>query len=136
MSRENVEKLRPYMDPFNAEALSRGIVDIPFLDPDVTYEDAILPDHVGEVYRGRDGIGRAGQAWLAPFEQHSIELEKLIDAGDDVVAVLQFRMRARHTGIEFEGPVAWLITFRDGLITRWRAYRSGDEALEAVGLSE
>jgi hypothetical protein len=34
--------------------------------------------------------------------------------------------------MEFEGPLAYLYTFRDGKITHWRAYPSVDEALEAA----
>ena len=32
--------------------------------------------------------------------------------------------------------MAWVITVRDGKVTSHRGYRTGDEALEAVGLRE
>ena len=136
MSQENAERLRAYLEVFDSEALSRGEIDWPFLASDVTYADEILPDHVGEVYRGREGVGRAGRAWLAPYETHSIELERIIDAGDSVVSVHRFRARARTTGIEFDEPLAWLFKFRDGEVTHWHAYTSAEEALEAAGLRE
>ena len=34
--------------------------------------------------------------------------------------------------MEFEAQLAWLYTFREGQITRWRAYLSADDALEAA----
>jgi len=39
------------------------------LDSEVTYEDAILPDHVGETYRGVEGVARATERWLEPYEE-------------------------------------------------------------------
>jgi hypothetical protein len=32
--------------------------------------------------------------------------------------------------------MAWVITVRNGKVTRHHGYRTGDEALEAVGLKE
>jgi ketosteroid isomerase-like protein len=136
MSQENVECLRAYLEALDSEALSRGEVDWPYLADDATYTDQILPDHFGEVYRGREGIGRAAQVWLSPYEKHSIELERIIDAGDCVVSVHRFRARARHSGIEVDEPVAWLFTFSDGKVTRWQAYRSAGKALAAAERSE
>src|SRR5688572_27001576 len=136
MAQQIVEGLRAYLDAFDSEALSRGEVDCPYLASDVTYADEILPDHVGEVYRGREGIGRAGRAFLAPYETHSIELEQIIDAGECVVSIHRFRATARHTGIEFDVPLAWLFQVRDGEVTHWHAYGSREEALEAAGLPE
>ncbi len=134
MSRENVEKLRAYLETFDSEALSRGELDCPFLAPDVTYADEVLPDHIGEVYRGRQAIGHAGRVWLEPYEAHSIELERVIDAGRCVVSVHRFRATARHSGIEFDLPLAWLFKFRGEEIVHWHAYQSEEEALKAAGL--
>ena len=129
---ENVEKLRVWLKTWDLEALIRGEIDFSFVDPDVTYEDAILPDHAGEVYRGQQALIHAAQVWLGPYETFSLGLERILDAGDCVVSIHRFRARARHTGIEFEEPLAWLFTLRAGKIIRWRAYRSADEALEAA----
>jgi ketosteroid isomerase-like protein len=132
MSRENAEKVRAYLETFDSEALSRGQVDCPFLAPDATYADDVLPDHVGDVYRGREAMGRAGQVWLEPYERHSIELERVIDAGDCVVSVLRFRATARHTGVEHDLPLAWLFRFHGAEVVHWHAYQSEEEALEAA----
>lgn len=105
------------------------------LDPGVTYEDATLPDHVGETYRGHEGVLRATERWLEPFEWLAVELERIIGAGDRFVSVHRFRAKARHTGIELEGPVAYLWTFRDGKVIHFRSYRDPEEACEAAGLS-
>jgi ketosteroid isomerase-like protein len=132
MPPEHVERLRAYLETFDSEALSRGEVDFAHLTSDVTYADEVLPDHAGAVYRGRREIGRAGQEWLEPFDEHSIELERFSEVGECVVSVHRFRARAQHTGIEFDAPVAWLFRFRDGKVAHWHAYSSEEEALEAA----
>ena len=61
----------------------------------------------------------------------------LVDAGERVVLLFDLQVRGRSTGIEMPfGKVAWVYTFRDGLIVHMKLYMSQAEALEAVGLSE
>src|SRR6478672_7819089 len=119
MSQENVESLRAFLEPWGREAWQQGeVIDMSFLDRDVIYEDANLPDHIGEVYRGDEGIVRAAKRWIEPFEWLRVELEQIMDAGDDrLVSIHRGRSKARHTGIEFDEPVAYVWTFRDGKIT-------------------
>jgi len=106
------------------------------LDPEITYEDTTLPDHVGETYRGHEGVARATERWAEPYEELTIELERIVGAGDRLVSIHRVRARARHTGIEFEGPLAYLWTFRNGKVNQFRSFRDPEEALEAAGLRE
>jgi ketosteroid isomerase-like protein len=106
------------------------------LDPEVAYEDTTLPDHVGETYRGHEGVARATARWAEPYETFSMKLERIVGAGDQLVSIHRGRGRARYTGIEAEGPVAYLWTFRGGKIIRFESFRDPDEALKAAGLSE
>lgn len=106
------------------------------LDPKVTYEDTILPDHVGEAYRGHAGVARATERWLEPYERLTIELEQIVGAEDRLVSIHRVWGRARHTGIEAEGPVAYLWTFRDGKVIHFQSYRDPEEALAAAGQRE
>ncbi|HXF00961.1 MAG TPA: nuclear transport factor 2 family protein [Solirubrobacterales bacterium] len=136
MSQENVENLRVLLHAWNPEAWRRGEIDTSLLDPHVTYEDKNLPDHVQETYRGHEGVLRATARWLEPFAEMTIELEEIVGTGDRLVSVHRVSGKARHTGIELSGPVAYQWTFRDGKVIYFRSYRSRDEALEAAGLSE
>jgi ketosteroid isomerase-like protein len=111
-------------------------MDMSFLDPEVIYEDSNLPDHVGEAYRGHEGIVRAAERWIEPFEWLLIELEQIVDAGDRLVSIHRARSKARYTGIEFDTPLAYLWTFRDGKVIHFRSFREPGEALEAAGLRE
>ena len=137
MSQENVgavnaENLRAFW-----EAWTPGDdMDMSILDPKVTYQDANLPDHIGETYRGHEGVARATERWLEPYESVTIELERIVGRGDHLVSIHHARSKARYTGIEDEGPVAYTWTFRDGKVIHFRSYRDPAEALEAAGLRE
>ena len=111
-------------------------MDMSFFDPDVAYEDTVLPDHGDEVYRGHEGVFRAGERWIEGFEWLLVELERIVVAGDRIVSLHRARSRALHTGIEFEAPVAYLWTFRDGKVIHFRSYRDVEQAVEAAGLEE
>ena len=132
MSQDNVESLRAFW-----EALTPGSeMDMSVLDPDVTYEDSNLPDHIGEAYRGHEGIARATERWLEPYESLTIELERIVGGGDRLVSIHHARSKARYTGIEDEGQLAYVWTFRDGKVVHFRSYRDPDEALQVAGLGE
>src|SRR5438128_3628232 len=139
MSEENAENLRAFWEAWTLitwtqEAWRRGEIDMSLFDPDVTYEDTTLPDHVGETYRGHEGVVRATERWIEPYEGLLIELEQIVDAGDRLVSIHRARAKARHTGIEFEGLLAYLWTFRDGKVTHFRSFRDPEQAMEAAGL--
>jgi ketosteroid isomerase-like protein len=144
MSQSNVEKvraslatwdgvmLRPEERPF--ERVMSLDETIAFFDPEAVYEDAVLPDHAGEAYRGPYAWARAAEVWLEPCEWLIVELERTIDADDRVLSLHRARMKMRLTGLEFEMPVAYLFTFQEGKVVHARAFADHAEALKAVGL--
>jgi ketosteroid isomerase-like protein len=142
MSQENVENLRAFLETWFEEALTpeawhRGeVIDMSFLDPDVIYEDTNLPDHAGEAYRGHEGVVRAAERWLETSEWLLVELEQIVDAGDRLVSIHRARSKARHTGIEFDTPLAYVWTFRDGKVIHFQSFRDPGQAFKAAGLSE
>ena len=105
-------------------------------DPEITYEDTALPDHAGETYRGVDGVIRATERWVEPFEEMTIDLERIVGTGDRLVSIHRWRARARSTGIAFDEPLAIVWTFRRGKVIHFRSFRDPDQALEAAGLSD
>ena len=142
MSQENVEALRAFLEtwsrePWTLEAWERApMIDLSLLDPDVVYEDTTLPDHIGEAYRGHEGIIRAAKRWVEPFESLLVELDEIVDAGDRIVSTHRGSGNARFSGIDLGGPVAYVWTFRAGKVIHFKSYREVPEALEAAGLSE
>src|SRR3954471_1240441 len=119
MSQENVESLRAYWEKWN-----QGEADpSSLLDPEVVYEDSNLPDHTGEAYRGHAGVARATERWLEPFENLTVELERIVGSGDRLVSIHHAKATARHTGIELEGPLAYFYEFREGKVIYFRSFR-------------
>ena len=132
MSRENVERLREGFEAFLARTSGWGTE---LLHPDVVWDatNSQIFD-ISRVYHGPAGVADFWREWLGAWETVEFDYE-LVDAGDQVVALVDQRMRGRSTDIEVPlGKYAHLYTFRDGLIVHWKLYESQAEALEAAGL--
>ena len=142
MSQENVEQLRAGLESFLAgtsesareDMLSRSAEN---WHPEIGLDSSETPAlDVSGVYRGSDAVKRFWREWLAAWETIRSEYE-LVDAGDRVVMLLDPRMRGRSTGIDVPfGKIAWVLTYRSGLVIRQKLYMDQSEALKAVGLEE
>ena len=132
MSRENVDDLRAFWETWN----TREAPDMSLLDPEVTYEDTILPDHVGETYRGPEGVARALARWFEPFEEITISLERIVGEGDCLVSIHHVRTKAKHTGLVFDSPLAYVYTLREGKVIHFKSFWDPQQALKDVGLEE
>src|SRR5579862_8341428 len=78
--------------------------------PDFVYEDSVMPDHLGEAYCGFDGYRRAVATFTEPFDEMVYALERIVGAGDRVVAIYNVRAKARHTGISFDQRVGYVLS--------------------------
>jgi ketosteroid isomerase-like protein len=125
--------LRPEDRPF--ESIFRERTDL--VDPDGVYESSVLPDQAGETYRGIDAWTRAAETWLEPCEWMVVDLEQVLDAPEDrVVSLHRMRLKMRQTSLEFDGALAYVYTFRDGIVVHTRAFGDHAQALKAAGLEE
>jgi ketosteroid isomerase-like protein len=50
-------------------------------------------------------------------------LERIVGAGERIVSIHRVKVRARHTGIEFDEPVAYIWRFRDGRVIHFQSFR-------------
>jgi len=87
-----------------------------------------------QTYEGAEGTRQFLVDWTSAFDDWSIELESLLDAGDQVVAVCRQSGRAKVTGAPVDMLIGQVFTFRDGLQTRMQMYADPAEALKAAGL--
>jgi ketosteroid isomerase-like protein len=146
MSQENVEFVRslqpaPETDlaatlrDDAAAAVALGALR-PFVHEDVEIVGPNIISREEITYVGLDGLRAGWLDWLAPWESYRVEIEDVIDAGDDVVVLP--RDYGRRAGMAVEvgvmGGAVW--TVRDGKVARIAFYLNRNEALEAVGLSE
>jgi ketosteroid isomerase-like protein len=65
-----------------------------------------------------------------------VEVNELIDAGSDVVAVTRHHGTGRASGVVVEGLVAYAFTVENGKLVRMRIFNTKAQALQAVGLRE
>jgi ketosteroid isomerase-like protein len=132
MSQENVELARR-----GYEAFARGDLDaaLDMMDPDI---EAHNPPEVPEVavHRGREAVRRDWEQAMDLFDDFWIEVERFLDAGDQLVVYLCYRGRSRGSHAEVDAPMAHVLTFRNGRVVRLKQYLDRTQALEAVGLSE
>ena len=141
MAEENAAALEEFLDGWDPkadiDAWKRGTLrDFSLLDPEMAYEDTVLPDHAGETYRGLEGLFRATERWLEPFKVLTVKLERIVGTGDCLVSIQRAHGVAEHTGIEFDQSYAYIWTFRDGKVVHLISYMNPADALEAAGLSE
>jgi ketosteroid isomerase-like protein len=80
----------------------------------------------------RDYFEEVSEVW-EELQPHADDLRIV---GDDVVVLGGCAVRGRGSGAVSDSPMAWIITVRNGKVTRHRGYRTRDEALEAAGLSD
>jgi ketosteroid isomerase-like protein len=132
MPQNDVERLRAFFEQDVRVEQDVAALDLSLMDPDVVFEDSVLPDHVGE-YRGHEGMVRAARTWLDAYEQFTIELERIVGTGDRVVSVHRFRGTGRSSGIEQSFRFAYLWTFRNAKVVHFVSFRNPEEALEALG---
>lgn len=132
----NVENLRTFLESWNLEEQARGEMDMWLYDPEITYEDTILPDHVGEIYRRHEGLARSTVRWLETLENPSFELEEIIGTGDHLVSIQRLRGKMRFTGIDIDASYAYHWAFRDGKVLHFKSFLDPAEALKDAGLEE
>ena len=145
MSQEKVELVRSLQptpdtdlvallrDDAAADALREAVS--PFFHEDF---EAVLPT-VGPQrvrFMGLEGLRDAWLDWLDPWESYRVELEEVIDAGDEVVLLWHDYGRRAGMAVEVRVAGAAVWTVRDGKIARVAFYLDRTEAFEAVGLSE
>ena len=80
----------------------------------------------------RDNFDR----WQSTFDELSVTVEEIIDAGDRVIHSAHWRGQGRGSGIKVDAVYHEVYKLRDGKIIRVDEYTERTEALEAAGLSE
>jgi ketosteroid isomerase-like protein len=137
MSEENVDRFLKAVAAFNrlGEGDAAALEEyMGFWDPEVRFEPQQAALEGG--YSGHDGM----RAWLADIALHyeygHMRYSDVRDLGNQVLAIGVLRVIGRGSGIDIEVPLAFVVTYRDGLATHVKDYGDRTLALEAAGLSE
>jgi ketosteroid isomerase-like protein len=144
MSRENVEIVRriqpgPEVDlvaVFREDSAFEAFVEAvqPLFHPD--FEVVIVSSLQSDRHAGLRGLRAAWLDWLEGWDSYRVEVEELLDAGDDVVVLVRDYARRAEMETEVAQRGASIWTVREGTIARAAFYPTRMEALEAAGLRE
>ena len=86
-------------------------------------------------YRGHAGLREWAADMREAWEGIDALPEEIVDAGNPVVVLGHFRLRARGSGIELDTPVGVVFWVERGLTVRQPTFTDWDEALRAAGIS-
>ena len=85
---------------------------------------------------GFDAMRSDMERWASAFDELTVTVEEIIDAGDQVVVVTHHEGRGRESGVEVDTRFYEFYTVREGKVSRVDEFAERREALEAAGLSE
>jgi hypothetical protein len=133
MSQENVEIVHKSFD-----AIGGGDLDalLELYDPDIRFEPLTGTRVETGGYRGHQGVRQYFEEADEVWDEVRPVAGEITTTGDEVVVFGHCSIRGKASEIETDFPCSWVITVRDGKITRHRVYGTTGEALEAAGLSE
>lgn len=138
MSRENVAIVQRLYD---AVACRDSATVLAIYHPELEWDHSRNEGVAGlmggrTVFHGHEGLRQWSRDWYEAWENVEADLQELIDAGEHVVVVLNYRGRGRVSGAEVEFThMAGLFTLEEGRVIRAVWFRTRKEALEAAGLS-
>ena len=131
MSVETVELVRASWGPWSEGRLEEFSE---FLAEDIAWDlsEHPLPDFPNEG-RGRDEFLKHLVSYVSGWVDYRTELGELIDVDDDVIAVVHETAAMRETGVDLDRDIAIVWTVGDGVMTRFRVFKTASAALEALG---
>jgi ketosteroid isomerase-like protein len=130
-SKQNVELVRRAYEAFNRDG-AKGT--LPFLAPDVVWDESRLPARRPGVFHGHDGMMALDRQNAELWLDIKADVESVVPAGENnVVASLRAHGRGRFTGEEVELWISHLWEMRAGKAVLVRLYLDRQEALEAAG---
>ena len=129
MSQENVEVVRRMWDAFLGNDPDTALS---CFAADVEWDGTNLPD--GRVGIGVDAMMDHVARWSAMWENWTVEVEEVIDAGGDQVVVLMRETGRSTSGLDIDERHGELYAVRDGKIISRKGFSDPNEALEAAGL--
>src|SRR6476469_10436284 len=132
MSEENVELVRRTYEAGN-QADYDAVMS--YFHPEIEFHAYPRSPGVG-VYHGKQALREYIENAWEHYESGRIEVEELLDAGDQVVAVITLHAVPKRGQNEITVQIVEVFTIRDGLLAERRSYSTRDEALEAAGLPE
>jgi ketosteroid isomerase-like protein len=129
MSEENVEIVRRWVWAFEHDTDTF----LELVHPEIEWAP-FEENHT--VFHGVEGAEQIRAGWLDAWAEHRIEIEEIIDAGDDLVVGMHLVGRGKGSGVETDVRLYPHIKLRDGQAVYVFEHQDRTEALKAVGLAQ
>ena len=129
MSQANIAAVRGMWEAFLLNDFETALAAF---DPDVEWDGTNLPD--GKISRGLDAVVDHLTRWAEMWEVWQVELEDVIDAGQDRVIVFFHERGRSNAGLEVDERHSELYVMRDGKIVYRKGFSDANEALVEAGL--
>jgi ketosteroid isomerase-like protein len=129
MSSENVEIVRRVLDGLTTGDTAAAMSQ---LDPEIEFDMSIRPE--GSVSRGHEGLLEAMRTWIGTWRDWTLEVEELLDAGDQVLAAHRESGLGKGSGVPLSQTTYCVYTLRAGKVTRIEAFHTEADARRAAGL--
>ena len=133
MSEKNAELVRRAMRAFNQRDIE-GIGALTHPEAEIELFGGFA-DLMGKRFQGTDGVRRFYSDWFRIFETMQVEIERSLEAGDQLVTLTRLEATVKGSDAPVELLSAVVFGFKDGRINHVGFYYDRDEALEAAGLS-
>jgi ketosteroid isomerase-like protein len=133
MSQENVEVVRAAFEAFgegDMEAVLR------LCDENIEITQAAELLGATRTQHGHAGVLEAFAIWPDLWDDYRVEIVRLSEIGDHVLATTINRGRGKDSGVPVEMPFTFLFSVRSGKVVQWRLFMREEQAIEAVGLAE
>jgi ketosteroid isomerase-like protein len=87
------------------------------------------------VFEGPEGMRQFLTEWTAVWDDWRLEVERIHESGDKVVALMQQHARSKTTGMPVDMTFAQVWTIRDGKYLRMDMYSDIERALADAGVT-
>jgi ketosteroid isomerase-like protein len=84
---------------------------------------------------GLDGAKQIRTAWLEAWAEHRLEVEEMLEAGEELVVTIQIVSRGRESGVEVDVRLYGHMRVRDGKVAYLYEHVDRADALRAAGIT-
>src|SRR5687767_14126285 len=127
-----------YLDRRALSLLSEGECDdlIAMTDPDFKWHSFFAELGKRGVDTGHEGRREYNRDLRDAWDLVRVELDDALEVGNMALLVGRIHYRGKTSGVETKEPAGWSLSFRNGKVVEFRAFRDPERALQDIGASD
>ena len=106
---------------------------IAMTDPAVKWHSFFAELGKGGLYRGHEGMREYARDLQDAWEIVRVEVDDALAVGETALLVGRIHYRGKTSGVETKDPAGWTLSFRNGKVVQFRAFRDPERALQNIG---